>query len=215
MAYYPLPVPAHVIEEVDNEERRWGGDKEIARRAKNRVEILDLCGPINAIYNAGTPFFTKAAISSLVRQIDESGVQRVQTEPLSLKFSIAGIDGRTVDTFLQIGVKHRMPLYHPPLQEEDGPVLMDAILYIDLRPADYLTSIASAYVSNFDPRRAFLTMTVDVRTVPVLLATGQVPIDTPIRPAPEIRATLQQEKTKWDAGAACRALAATLQRARG
>ncbi|KAK4154071.1 hypothetical protein C8A00DRAFT_33174 [Chaetomidium leptoderma] len=209
MPYYPLPVPAHVIEEVDDEERRWGGDKEIERRAKNRAEIQDLCAPINAIYNSGTPLFTKAAIGNLVRQIDESGVHRVQTEPLSLKFSIAGIDGRTVDTSLQIGVKHPMPLYQPP--QEDGSVLMDAMLSIDLRPADHLTSIASIHVSDFDPREAFLTMTVNVLTVPVLPATGEVVLDTPIRPAPETRAILQQEKAKWDVGAACRELVATLQ----
>ncbi len=89
MPYYPLPIPAHVIEEVDNEERRWGssGDKEIERRAKNRAKIQDLHAPINAIYDSGTPFFTKAAISKLVQQIDESGVQRVQTKPLSLNLN--------------------------------------------------------------------------------------------------------------------------------
>ena len=83
MPYYPLPVPARVIEQVDDEERRWGptGDKEIERRAKNRAKIQDLYAPINAIYDSGTPFFTKAAIGSLVQQIDESGVHRVQTGP--------------------------------------------------------------------------------------------------------------------------------------
>ena len=209
MPYYPLPVPARVIREVEDEERGWGGDEEIERRAKNRAEIQDLCIPINAIYDSGTPLFTKAAISSLVRQIDESGVHRVQTEPLSLKFSIAGIDGRTVDTSLQLGVKHPIPLYWPP--REDGSVLMDAMLSVDLRPADYLTSIASIHVADFDPRKAFLTMTVNVLTVPVLPATGEVVADSPIRPTPETRAILQQEKAKWDASAACRELVATLQ----
>ncbi len=60
MPYYPLPIPAHVIEEVENEERRWWGDEEIMeRRAKIRAEIQALWAPINAIYDSGTPFFTK------------------------------------------------------------------------------------------------------------------------------------------------------------
>jgi hypothetical protein len=210
MPYYPLPVPTHVMEEVEDEERRWWGDKEIIeRRAKNRAEIQALWAPINTIYDSGTPFFTKAAIGSLVRQIDESGIHRVQTEPLSLKLSIAVIDGKLVDTSFHIGVKHPVPLHWP--SREDGSVLMDAMLSIDLRPADHLTSIASIYVSDFDPRKAFLTMTVNVLTVPVLLATGEVVLDTPVRPARETRAVLQQEKAKWDASAACRELIATLQ----
>lgn len=212
MPYYPLPIPAHVIEEIDNEERQWGasGDKEIALRAKNRAKIQDLYAPINAIYDSGTPFFTKAAIASLVRQIDESGVHRVQTEPLSLNLSIVGIDGRTVDTSLQLGVKDPTLSRFP---REDGAVLMKAMLSIDLHPADHLTSIASIHASYFDPRIAFLPMTVDVVTVPVLPATGELILDddTPIRPESETRATLQQEKAKWDAGAACRELIATLQ----
>ncbi|KAL2127848.1 hypothetical protein VTI74DRAFT_10087 [Chaetomium olivicolor] len=209
MPYYPLPVPAHVIEEVDDEERRWAGDEEMERRAKNRAEIRDLWAPINAIYECGTPFFTKDAIRNLVRQIDESGVRRVQTEPLSLEFSIAGIDGRTVDISLQLGVKHPVPPHWPP--QEDGSVLMDAMLSVDLRPGDRLTSIASIHVADFNPREAFLTMTVKVLPVPVLPATGEVVPQAPVRPAPETRAILQQEKAKWNAGAACRELVATFQ----
>ena len=211
MPRYPLPIPAHVIEEVENEERRWWRDDEIIleRRAKIRAEIRALWAPMNAIYDSGTPFFTKAAIRSLVQQIDEAGVRRVQTEPLSLKLSTAGIDGKMVDTSLQIGVKHPMPLHWP--RPEDGSVLMDAMLSIDLRPIDHLTSIASFYVSDFDLRKAFLTMTVNVLTVPVLPATGEVVPETAVRPASETRAVLQQEKAKWDASAACRELMATLQ----
>jgi hypothetical protein len=210
MPYYPLPIPAHVIEEVENEERRWWGDEEMMeRRAKIRAEIQALWAPINAIYDSGTPFFTKAAIGSLVQQIDEADIRRVQTEPRSLKVSIMGIDGKTVDTSLQIGVKHPIPLHWPP--PEDGSVLMDAMLSIDLRPIDHLTSIASLYVSGFDLRKAFLPITVNVLTVPVLPATGEVVPDTSIRPASETRAVLQQEKAKWDASAACRELIATLQ----
>jgi len=210
MPYYPLPIPAHVIEEVENEERRWWGDEEIMeRRARIRAEIQALWAPINAIYDSGTPFFTKAAIGSLVQQIEEAGIRRIQTEPRSLKLSIAGIDGKMVDISLQIGVKHHIPPHWP--QPEDGSVLMDAMLSIDLQPIDHLTSIASVHVSNFDPRRAFLTMTVDVLTVPVQLATGEVVPDTSIRPASETLAVLEQEKAKWDASAACRELIATLQ----
>ena len=212
MPYYPLPVPARVIEQVDDEERRWGptGDREIERRAKNPAQIQDLYAPINAIYDSGTPFFTKAAIGSLVQQIDESGVHRVQTEPLSLRLSMVGIDGRTVDTSLQLGVKHPLLSRFP---REVGSVLMNAMLSVDFWPADHLTSVASIYASEFDPRKAFLAMTVDVLAVPVLPATGEVvlDIDTPIRPEPETRAILQQEKIKWDASAACRELMATLQ----
>ncbi|KAK4251289.1 hypothetical protein C7999DRAFT_10965, partial [Corynascus novoguineensis] len=87
MPYYPLPVPAHVIE-VEKEEKPWAGEEEIKRKAKIRAEIQDLWAPINAIYDSGTPLFTKAAIRDLVRRIDESGVRRVQTEPLSLEFPI-------------------------------------------------------------------------------------------------------------------------------
>jgi hypothetical protein len=199
------------MEEVMDEERRErrGTQKILERRAKTRAEIQALWAPINAIYDSGTPLFTKAAIASLLRQIDESGMQRVQTEPLSLKLSIAGIDGNMVDTSLHIGVEHLMPPNWP--RPEDGSILMDAMLYIDFRPADYLTSIASSYISDFDPRKAFLTMRVDVLAVPVLLATGEVMPDGPVRPAPETRAVLQQEKAKWDASAACRELIATLQ----
>ena len=210
MPYYPLPIPAHVIKEVEDEERRRWKKKEILeQRVKNRADIQALYGPINAIYDSGTPFFTKATIASLVRQIDESGIHRVQTEPLSLKLSIAGIDGKVVDTPLQLGVKHPRPPHYPP--QKDGSVPMDAMLSIDFRPPDLLTSIASNYVSEFDPRTAFLTMTVSVLTVPVLLPTGEVPPDPPILPAPETRAILQQQKAKWDASAACRELLATLQ----
>ncbi|KAH6857110.1 hypothetical protein B0I37DRAFT_369191 [Chaetomium sp. MPI-CAGE-AT-0009] len=213
MPHYPLPIPAHVLEEVEEEERRWfRRDKKIMeKRAKIRAEIQALWAPINAIYDSGTPFFTKAAIGDLVRQIDESGMHRVQTEPLSLKLSIAGIDGKMVEMNLQLGVKYDAPRYYP--LPEDGSVLMHAILSIDFRPVDRLTTIASNYISDFDPRQAFLAMTVHVHIVPVLLATGEVVPDpsAPIRPAPETRAVLQQEKAKWDASAACRELIATLQ----
>ena len=111
MPYYPLPIPVHVVQEVDDEARREGGDQEMERRAKNRAEIWDLCGPINALYDSGAPLFTKAAIRDLVRRVDESGARRVQTEPLSLEFSIAGFDGRTVDIPLQLGVKHPIPAH--------------------------------------------------------------------------------------------------------
>ncbi|KAK4033538.1 hypothetical protein C8A01DRAFT_19539 [Parachaetomium inaequale] len=178
-------------------------------RAKNRAEIQALCAPINAIYDSGTPLFTKAAIRNLVRQIDESGVRRVQTEPLSLKFSIAGIDGRVVEIPLQLGVKLPVPLHWPP--REDGSVLTDAILSVDFRPADQLTSISSIHVTDFNPSKAFLTITVNVLPVPVLPATGEVVPLSPVRLAPETRAILQQEKVKWDASAACRELVATLQ----
>jgi hypothetical protein len=114
MPYYPLPIPAHVIKEVEEEERRqWKNRKILEQRVKNRANIQALCGPINAIYDSGTPVFTKANISSLVRQIDESGLQRVQTEPLSLTVSIAGIDGKIVDIPLQLGVKHPRPPHYP------------------------------------------------------------------------------------------------------
>ncbi|KAK4096253.1 hypothetical protein N658DRAFT_46258 [Parathielavia hyrcaniae] len=210
MPYYPLPIPAHVMEEVENEERHEWKDEE--RRAKIRAEIRALWAPINAIYDSGTPFFTKAAIGSLVQQIDEAGIHRAQTEPRSLKLSIVGIDGKTVDTSLQIGVEHPLPPHWP--RREDGSVLMDAMLDIDFRPIDRLTSIASAYLSEFDLGKAFLTMTVSVLPVPVRPATGEVvpdPADDPVRPASETRAVLQQEKEKWDASAACRELMATLQ----
>ncbi|KAK3291385.1 uncharacterized protein B0H64DRAFT_47656 [Chaetomium fimeti] len=211
MPYYPLPIPAHVIKEVEEEERRWyRGDKEILeQRAKARAEIQALLAPINAIYDSGTPFFTKAAIRSLVRQIDESGIHRVQIEPLSLKLSIAGIDGKIVDISLHTGVKYPVPVHYPP--QEDGSVLMNAMLSIDLRPVDHLTSTAFHYITDFDPRKAFLAINANVLTVPVLLATGEVVPEAPIRPAPETRAILQQEKAKWDASAACRKLTATLQ----
>ncbi len=209
MPHYPLPIPTQIIEKVEDEERLSWGDQEMERRAKNRAVVQALWAPINAIYDSGAPFFTKAAIGSLVRQIDESGVHRVQTEPLALKLSIAGIDGNMVDTSLQLGVKYPVPPRWPP--REDGSVLMDAMLSIDFRPADYLTSIGTFYLSEFDPRKAFLTMTVDVLTVPVLPATGEVVPNRPVRPAPETRAILQQEKAKWDASAACRELMATLQ----
>lgn len=211
MPYYPLPIPAHVIEEVINEERCWwqGDEVILERRAKIRAEIQALWAPINAIYDSGTPFFTKAAIGRLVQQIDEAGIRRVQTEPCTLKLSIAGIDGKMVDTSFQLGVKHPIPRHWP--QPVDGSVLMDAMLSIDLRPIDYLTSIASPYVSEFDLRKAFLTIRVNILTVPVLLATGEVVPDTSIRPVSETRAVLQQEKAKWDASAACRELIATLQ----
>jgi hypothetical protein len=209
MPYYPLPVPAHVIEEIDDEERRWGGHEEMERRAVNRAKIQNLWDPINAIYDSGTPFFTKAAIHNLIRKIDESGVRRVQTEPLSLQLSIAGIDGRTVDFSLRLGAKHPVPSHWPP--REDGSVLMDAMLSVEFRPADHLTSIASIQVADFNARDAYLAMTVIVLPVPVLLATGEVVPQSPIRPAPETRAILQREKAKWDASAACRKLLATLQ----
>jgi hypothetical protein len=211
MPYYPLPIPADVIKEVEEEERRqWKNREILEQRAKNRANIQALCGPINAIYDSGTPFFTKANIGSLVRQLDESGLQRVQIEPLSLTVSIAGIDGKIVDIPLQLGVKHPRPPHYPPL--EDNSVLIDAMLSIDFHPPDLLTSIASNYLSEFDPRTAFLTMTVRVQTVPVLLTTGEVPPEPPLLPAPETRAILQQQKAKWDASAACRELLATFQR---
>jgi hypothetical protein len=209
MPYYPLSVPTHVIKEVDEEERRWSGDEGMARRAENRAKIQDLCGPINAIYDSGTPFFTKAAIRNLVRRIDDSGVRRVQTEPLSLDFSIEGIDGRTVDFSLQLGVEYPVPPRWPP--REDGSVLMDAMLWIDFWPADHFTSIASVHVDDFSLSEAFLAMTMKVVPVPVLPATGEVVAQYPLRPAAETRAILQQEKAKWDASAACRELVTTLQ----
>ena len=210
MSYYPLPIPAHALEEVEEEEKRqWKNKETLKQRAKNRAEIQALWGPINAIYDSGTPFFTKTAIGSLVRQIDESGMQRVQTEPLSLKISIAGIDGKIVDIPLQLGVKHPQPLHYPPW--EDNSVLMDAMLSINFRPPDLLTSIASNYLSEFDRHKAFLTITVNVSTIPVVLATGELPPDPSILPAPETRATLQRQKAEWDASAACRNLMATLQ----
>ena len=103
---------------------------------------------------------------------------------------MVGIDGRTVDTSLQLGVKHSLLSRFP---REDGSVLMNAMLSVDFWPADHLTSIASIYASEFDPRKAFLAMTVDVLTVPVLPATGEIvlDIDTPIRPEPEARAILR------------------------
>lgn len=136
-------------------------------------------------------------------------MQRVQTESLSLKISIAGIDGKIVDIPLQLGVTHPQPLHYP--LREDNSVLMDAILSINFRPPDLLTSIASNYLSEFDRHKAFLTITVNVSTVPVLLATRELPPDPSILPAPETRATLQQQKAEWDASAACRDLMVTLQ----
>ncbi|KAK3904686.1 hypothetical protein C8A05DRAFT_31505 [Staphylotrichum tortipilum] len=211
MPHYPLPIPDSVIKEVDDEERRWGGDKEISRRAKTRAAIQALYAPINAIYDSGTPLFTKAAITSLIQQIDQSGVHRVQTSPLSLNLSIPGIDGKTVDIPLQLGVPYPTHPAWPP--REDGFVLMAAMLSISLRPADHLTSTAASDLLNFDPRTAFLTMIVEVLTVPISPTTGELVNDVPICSADAIRAMLQQEKTKWDAGPASRALAATFQRA--
>ncbi|KAK3301865.1 uncharacterized protein B0T15DRAFT_563544 [Chaetomium strumarium] len=184
-------------------------NRQVPERSHPRGHRAGSQTPINAIYDSGTPLFTKAAIGSLVQKIDEAGIRRVQTEPRSLKLSIAGIDGKMVDTSLQIGVKHPIPPHWPP--PENGSVLMDAMLSIDFRPIDHLTSIASVFVSDFDLRKAFLTMTVNVLAVPVLPDTGEVVPDAPIRPASETRAVLQQEKAKWDASAACRELMAMLQ----
>ncbi|KAH6853282.1 hypothetical protein B0I37DRAFT_358904 [Chaetomium sp. MPI-CAGE-AT-0009] len=213
MPHYPLPIPAHIIEEIENEERQQGvQEEEIDRWAENRAKIQELCGPINAIYDSGTPFFTKAAIRDLVRTIDESGMRDVQTEPLSLHFAIPGIDGRTVKIPIQLGVAYPVPPRRPP--RDDGSVLISTRLFIDLRPADHLTSLSLINVYDFDPAKAFLTMTVQAVTVPVLPTTGQVLLPSPpARPVPETRATLQQEKARWDAGAACSQLTATLQSA--
>jgi len=78
---------------------------------------------------------------------------------------------------------------------------MDAMFFVDFRPPNYLTSIASIEVEDFDPRKAFLTMEVKVLPVPMLPATGKVMPQLPIRLAPETRAKLQQEEAKWDASA--------------
>ncbi|KAK3299893.1 uncharacterized protein B0H64DRAFT_2471 [Chaetomium fimeti] len=210
MPYYPLPIPSHVIDEIENEERQMGvPEEEIERWAGNRATIHGLCGPINAIYESGTPLFTKAAIRDLVREIDESGMRRIQTAPLSLHFSITGIDGRTVDFPIQLGVKHPLPPHWP--QRADGSVLMDAMLFIDLRPADYLTSTAFINVHDFDHDKAFLPITVRAVPIPIHPGTGEPVPQPPLpRSAPETLATLQQAQAQWNSGAACRELVATL-----
>ncbi|KAL2140841.1 hypothetical protein VTI28DRAFT_3205 [Corynascus sepedonium] len=75
------------------------------------------------------------------------------------------------------------------------------MFFVDFRPPNYLTSIASIEIEDFDPRKAFLTMEVKVLPVPMLPATGKVMPQFPIRLAPETRAKLQQEEAKWDASA--------------
>ncbi|KAL2140332.1 hypothetical protein VTI28DRAFT_3976 [Corynascus sepedonium] len=75
-----------------------GGRRGDGGRAKIWAEILDIWAPIITIYDSGTRFFTKAAIRNVLRQVDELGVRRIQTEPLSLEFPIVGIIGRTLKT---------------------------------------------------------------------------------------------------------------------
>lgn len=178
-------------------------------RAEIRAEIESLWGPINAIYDSGTPLWTKDAIRDLVRQIDESGVRLVQTEPISLEFSTVGIDGEIVHISFELGVRHPIPPHWSP--RADGSVLMDAMFCVDFRPADHLTSIAAIHIEDFNPAEAFLTMKVTPLSVPVMLDTGEVVPQSPTRPASETHATLQQEKAKWDASAACRKLLAIFQ----
>ena len=218
MPYYPLPVPDHVMEEAEKEWRSHGAipQSEIERWAMNRAKIHEICGPINTIYDAGTPLFTEAAIRELVQTIDESNIRPVQTEPLSLHFSIVGIDGKTVEIPIHLGVRDPATARWPPA--DDGSVWINTSLAIELRPADYLTSLSFVHIVDFDPDTAFLTMRVHAVPTRMIPATGEIIPFSPdeavtIRPAPEIRATLQQEIAKWNASAACHSLTSTFQSA--
>ena len=208
MPHYPIPIPADIIEAVDREETPAYGAHIIAQRVKNRAEIRELWGPINAIYDSGTPFFTKDAIRDLLGQIDESGVRPVQTEPLSLRFSITGIDGKTVEIPLELGVR-RGPWIWDDFDLGDGVELITASLNIDFRPADHLTSIAARPADEFEPERAFLSMVIEAVTIPVRSVTGEPVFLYPINTAAETRAILQRQKVKWDASEACQHLVAT------
>ncbi|KAJ4289290.1 hypothetical protein N0V88_007041 [Collariella sp. IMI 366227] len=83
--YCPSPVPAHVLQKVDDEEPHWRTADDMEWLAQNRTQIQALCAPINAIYDSGTPLFTTAAIRDLIHQhqIDEAGLtaaERVAAE---------------------------------------------------------------------------------------------------------------------------------------
>jgi hypothetical protein len=216
MPYYPLPVPDNVLAQAEEEWKKHAviPQSEIERWARNRAKIQEICGPINAIYDAGTPLFTKAAIRDLLRTIDESGIGPIQTEPLLLHFSIVGIDGKTVDIPIQLGARDPDTAHWPPA--DDGSVWINTSLAIELRPADYLTSLSFIHIADFDPTTAFLTLRVQAVAVRMIPATGEIVPFTPpgpvtVRPAPEIRATLQEEISKWNASAACHTLIATFQ----
>jgi hypothetical protein len=216
MPYYPLSVPGDAMEEAEKEWKRHGAvpQREIERWVMNRAEIHKICSPINAIYDAGTPFFTKAAIRELVQTIDKSGIRPVQTVPLSLHFSIVGIDNKTVNIPIHLGVRDPATARWPP--SDDGSVWINTNLDIEFRPADYLTSLSFMHILDFDPDTAFLTMRVHPVASRIIPSTGEVLPFSPdeavkIRPAPEIRATLQEEMSKWNASAACHALIATFQ----
>ncbi|KAK4032782.1 hypothetical protein C8A01DRAFT_40756 [Parachaetomium inaequale] len=202
MPHYPLPIPPIVIEAIDGKDKAFFGAPWITRRAENRAAIQKLSGVINTIYESGAPFFTKDAIRDLVRQIDEAGVRRVQTEPVSLRFSVTGIDGKTADIPVKLGVKHG----GAQGVELDGVELFGAILKIEFRTIDHLTSIAANHADEFDPDKAFLSMAVEVETVPVLLLTGEAVPPYPINRAPETRAILHGQRTKWNASNAYRQL---------
>jgi hypothetical protein len=206
MPHYPLPVPTHVLEAVDEEDRPVYGARWITQRAKHRAAIQNLFGAITTIYESGTPFFTKDSIQDLVRQIDESGVCPVQTEPVSLRFSVAGIDGKKVDVPLELGVRHG-----PWPDKGDGVKLVSAMLDIEFRPVDRLTSVASLHADEFEPDKAFLSMVVQAETVPVRLSTGEVVQSYPTLPPPEVRAILHRQKAEWDGSEARRHLLATLE----
>lgn len=218
MPYYPLPIPDHAIEEAEKEWEKHGAipQAEIERWAINRAKIHEICGPINAAYDAGTPLFSKAAIRKVLQTIDDSGIRPVQTDPLSLHFSIVGIDGKTVEIPIHLGVRDPATAHWPPA--DDGSVWVNTNLGIELRPADYLTSLAFVDILDFDPATAFLTIRVHPVSTRLIPATGQVIPFTPeeaviVRPAPEVRATLQQGIAKWNASAACHSLISTFQAA--
>ena len=108
---------------------------------------------------------------------------------------------------VKLGVKHRRPRD----DQGDGVELISAMLNVEFRPVDRLTSIAAMHADKFDPHKAFLSMVVQVETAHLLPLTGEAVPMYPLNPAPETRAILHQQKAKWDASDACRQLVATLE----
>jgi hypothetical protein len=104
MARYPLP--SHIIESMDAADLPSYGAAHLARRVQNRNTIACVSEKINAIYDSGTPFFTKDAIRDIVRQLDELPPISNPREKIVQKFTLRGIDGALVELSVPLGRVH-------------------------------------------------------------------------------------------------------------
>ncbi|OAA65302.1 hypothetical protein SPI_02089 [Niveomyces insectorum RCEF 264] len=152
-----LPSPAHMSATTRRAETSNAAlsaserpsDEPAAPKQQRCATMAATARRIWALYDAGTPLFTREALRSLARQLDQH--RGVRTGEGNTTVTVRGMDGKQVRLTTKSGAVSASDA-HPDI------VMVNLAPQIEYWPIEKLTGVSSWHVRHFDPAHAFLPL---------------------------------------------------------